>query len=367
MSHQFEKPTVDMKSEYIPHYYERNIVDIKNEYTSHLIGILVPLLYEGIVMYYDKAEKYYLKLAQVNPNTKPTIIVKVFKELLRDAPNLNSTQVEKEVARIKEHGRCSEIFDNLVQAVIKSYIVLLTYNASGKTCRLVIEKYHDRINVNDFIHKCYIECAHIFHNNPELITRSDDAKVLKTQHDLSYKYIKSAIIEAIHKVLPMRAILDEYLANDYIVERNFHQKLDRYVHPPRDAVPQIVGNEATQNGYSVVPQNGGEDGADSLSHNEEMKKDMADVVKGGDEKPEIENQILDPLANAKILEDNKPHELIIDNILPDGNLLAKEHIPAIQPVPKTVVAQVPVKPANENDLLKIDEKDMNEFFQSIDK
>lgn len=373
MSHPNERNTVDMKSEYIPHYYERNIVDIKYEYTAHLFDILVPRLYEGICMVYERAQKHhakYEKLIQMNSNIKQQSIVVWFQKCLQDVPNITTTGMEQELKRIKEKSMCSDIFDTLVMAVIKSYIVLLTYNASGKTCRLVVEKYHDKINIVDFIHKCYIECAQSFHNNPELIMETKDPELLRIQKDNSYKVIKKAIVNAIHKVLPMREILDEYLTNDYIIERNFKQKLDRYVSPPRDNLPPIYENEDVQNKYSVIQQGAGEDVIETLSH--EGNNEMMDVVKVANSEPIAnENMILDPLAQTKILDvENKEPDggIVIDNIQADGKLIdAKDVRMGVQQVPQPPQQPAPIIPTKPvENIMKVDEKEMNDFFQSIE-
>ena len=96
-------------------------------------------------------------------------IVKIFQMYLKDIESLNINEIEKETIRIKNNSKCSDWFDDLVKAVVKSNIVLLTYNVSDKTCKLVEDKYHERINIADFVHKCYIECARVFYNNPEFI------------------------------------------------------------------------------------------------------------------------------------------------------------------------------------------------------
>jgi hypothetical protein len=131
-----------------------------------------------------------------------------------------------EVKRIKEYSRCSELFDDLIKAVVKSYIILLTFNASGKKCKLVIEKYHEKININDFIHKCYIECANIFYNNPELFWNESDKETQQVCKNNAYDCIKQGVIEAIHKILPVKDILREYLSNDYIEEIQEHKADD---------------------------------------------------------------------------------------------------------------------------------------------
>lgn len=212
----------NLKINYMTHYYEKNIVDIKDEYSAHLIGILVPLIYEGMKSIYNKSVEYHKKIESIAKyKTKKMDIVNIFQTCLKDIPTLGNSAIESETKRIKEMSRCSEYFDDLIKAVIKSYIVLLTYNASGKTCKLVNDKYHERININEFIHKCYIECSHTFYNNPDIFLYSLDGEIpqkdMKIYKLSSYKMIKEAIVEAIRKMLPTKAILQEYLANDYIV------------------------------------------------------------------------------------------------------------------------------------------------------
>jgi len=317
------------------HYYEKNIVDIKNEYTSHLTEILVPLLYEGITAVYVRAKEHcdkYDELIQLNSNIQNPGIVKIFQLCLKDIPSLSANAIASEVQRIKEHSHCSEWFDDLVKAVIKSYIVLLTYNASGKRCRLVRERYHERININEFIHKCYIECAHTFHNNPELIVR--ELEFRKTQKELAYKYIKKSIIEAIHKMLPIKSILEEYLGNDYIVDSdNISQsRTQQYVNSSRSKVPKIFEDDTMQNGFSVVKDetNGifvNNENDDSLSDDNiqknttplEIAKELEEVIKK--EEIQIKNSSDKKKTPEDKIETPKPDGVIIQNIMPDGTFI----------------------------------------------
>jgi len=210
------------------HYYEKNIVDIKLEYTSYLINMLTPLIYEGFQSIYNHAIELHSKLnpsATDDLNKHPNL-TKIFQICLKDIPSLSQSSIDMEVKRIKEYSRCSELFDDLIKAVVKSYIILLTFNASGKKCKLVIEKYHEKININDFIHKCYIECANIFYNNPELFWNESDKETQQVCKNNAYDCIKQGVIEAIHKILPVKDILREYLSNDYIEEIQEHKADD---------------------------------------------------------------------------------------------------------------------------------------------
>ena len=153
------------------HYYEKNIVDIKNIYTDYLLNIIAPLVYEGIKSMYNKAiaveQEYKQAMLQDEKITNPGVL-KIFQHFLKGVPSLNTNLIESEMIRIRDTSKNADIFDKLIRAVFKSYIILLTYNASGKECLLVKEKYHERIEIKDFIHKIYIESAKQFYNNPEL-------------------------------------------------------------------------------------------------------------------------------------------------------------------------------------------------------
>lgn len=203
------------------HFYEKNIVEIKNEYTLFLTNIMTPLMYEGIKRIYDKSietNKKFVEAMKNNPNIEIPGILKIFQTFLKGIKNINNNNIEIETERIRERSKCSDWFDDLIKAVIKSYIVLLTYNASGKTCKLVEEKFHSTIDTKIFIHKCYIECARIFYNYPELFWHKYVTIEIKRNQREAYELIKVSIVEAIRKMLPMKLILEEYLKNDYIKE-----------------------------------------------------------------------------------------------------------------------------------------------------
>ena len=140
----------------IMHYYERNISDIKTEYTDFLIHIVSPLIFEGIKSMYEKSiqqEAKYIELSKENVNLKNPGVFKIFQHFLKNIPTLNQNLIESEMIRIRDSSKHADIFEKLIKAVIKSNIILLTYNASGKQCKLVNEKIHEKIDCKMFIHK----------------------------------------------------------------------------------------------------------------------------------------------------------------------------------------------------------------------
>jgi hypothetical protein len=203
------------------HYYEKNIVDIKKEYTDQLVSLLTPVLYEGFQSMYKRAlttESQYQKMAQTNPQVNVPSIMIVFQFFLRDLNKLSTHMIENEVTRIKNKSGCADYFDDLVRACIKSYIVLLTYNASGKTCKLVQEKFHETIETTTFVHKCYIECARIFYDHTDLFWHKYTTNEIKHNQRVIYQLIKVGITKALRLMCPMQSILKEYLNKDYIEE-----------------------------------------------------------------------------------------------------------------------------------------------------
>ena len=202
------------------HYYEKNIVDIKNEYTTMLHNTLAPLIYEGLKQLYNQAVTYDAELKKrddIDEGVRNIGVLKIFQNYLAGLKSLNNNQVKEETARIKEKGKCSEWLDDLIKAVVKSNIVLLTFNACEQTCKVVNDKLHEQVDTEQFIHNCYIECAKIFFNYPTIFWHEFPTTKIKELQRESYELIKTAISEAVRKSLPLKLILEEYLKNDYIV------------------------------------------------------------------------------------------------------------------------------------------------------
>ena len=210
----------------MPHFYERNIVEIRDEYTTFLINILTPQIYTGIKQIYDasltKREEIKAEIAKgvaegkYGTGTKAPTTLRIFQIYLRGVPGWNKHTVTKETDRIRSQSRCADWFDDLVKAVVKSYIVLLTFSATEKQCSVVKQRIHERVTTEDLIHKVYIQAAHSFYNFPEIFWHQYDPLELKRNQRDILTMIKEAIREAIRKLLPMKLVLQEFLKNDYI-------------------------------------------------------------------------------------------------------------------------------------------------------
>lgn len=179
------------------------LVETKNEYTIQLVNILTPHIFEGF-------ESIYLESRKIIKKGEENKLLKAFQQFIKRVPSWNANLVETETKRIETASQC-DFIDNLLKAVIKANIILLTNNSIKKED--IDEKYLD-IPLSKFIHKCYIECARQFYTSPYLFYH--DIKPIdkkRNQRDCN-EIIKSSIKEAIRKALPVQHILKKYLGED---------------------------------------------------------------------------------------------------------------------------------------------------------
>uniref|UniRef100_A0A6C0ADB8 Uncharacterized protein n=1 Tax=viral metagenome TaxID=1070528 RepID=A0A6C0ADB8_9ZZZZ len=201
------------------YFFERNIAEVQKDYTKFLTDILSPLLYEGLKSIYDDSKNIHQELIEKskrNPNVQALSFTQVFQSRLKEIPELNSTIIEGEANRIKSGSRCYEWFDDLVKATIKSKILLLTF-ANGKTDRkkYSLDKSHyENINVNEFIHKCYIECSKLFYNNPYLFLDNIKPSEIKSNQLIIIEAIKDCVKNAIMRSLPMNLVLKDFIETE---------------------------------------------------------------------------------------------------------------------------------------------------------
>ncbi|AZL89379.1 hypothetical protein QKC54_gp0449 [Megavirus baoshan] len=180
-------------------------LEIKNEYTEHLVDILTPYIYEGLTSIYKAAVDISEKAG------KESHVLMTFQKLLQTINTWPQTRIEQETIRIKTMSNTSEYMDDLIKAVIKSNIILLTY--SNTISNLIGQTFYNGLTTPTFIHRCYTECGKDAHNNPYLFYHDVSKMDYKRNQSIIYKNIQDGIIKAIRKILPISMILKEYLIN----------------------------------------------------------------------------------------------------------------------------------------------------------
>ena len=176
------------------------LVEIKTEYTLQLTNILSPLIYEGISSIYEDA----IKVSKENEE------LKIFQTFLKKIPKWSNNLLENESIRILNTSGCADLIKDLINAIIKVNTMILTNTENKDKLKI-----NTRIDFITFIHRCYIETARIFYNNPYLFYHKCSQYDLKKNERKALDSVKNAIAEAIRKMLPLKLILQEYLGNSF--------------------------------------------------------------------------------------------------------------------------------------------------------
>ena len=178
------------------------LVETKIEYTKHIINILTPLLFEGIFSIYSNAEKI---------SNKNDILIN-FQKLLKEIPNWNKNIINNETNRIINKSNKGSIIEDLIKAIIKSNLMILTNTPPEKKNKMNIKH---NITTDYFIHNIYIEIARNIYNNPFLFhNASNNMEIKKNQRDI-LNIINDSIKNAIRNILPLNYILKEYIGESF--------------------------------------------------------------------------------------------------------------------------------------------------------
>jgi hypothetical protein len=181
------------------------LLETKKEYTIRLVNILAPFIYEGFNSIYNDA----LKVAKEGSE------LKIFQNFLRRISKWNTDMINRESKRILNFSNSIDFLEDLVRAVIKANIIVLTNTSPDTSINFLEKKQYMNVEFNDFIHKCYIESAREIFNNPYLFFHKYPAIDIKRNQRDTLTLIKESIQEAIRKMLPVQHILKEYLGNNY--------------------------------------------------------------------------------------------------------------------------------------------------------
>ena len=150
------------------------LCEIKNDFIDYLSTLIIPNIYFCINGASKRSIELYNEL-QTRAKDKLTQfpeILDIFKMILSDVPHLNESEIEKAYKDIKISSNC-EYFDDLIRACFKSYIMFLTYNPSTENSKFSDPQYYKNFSIKNFIHKCYIESAKYFYENPEIFFKKD--------------------------------------------------------------------------------------------------------------------------------------------------------------------------------------------------
>ena len=292
--------------------YERNIADIKNIYLQQLTSILTPCMFDSIKNIYNRS-------CEIAKGSKMSIEY-AFKVCLKDLVNLSQQSIINEVSKIKSLSNSGSYFDNLVRSVIKSHIVLMSYNVSKESCPICdIRKYN--IDINKFIHECYIELGNQIFNDPRIfimcLKDGDELNNINGNIRCGNKFdklVKKCISKVVFSFIPVNDVLVEYLNKDKIT--------DDYIKAKQDIEKDEIVNRIIEGINEKIKIN--QSGGFNIDELMERIKTLISSNSNNIEQPiniqsvqstikQIDNVISNDISAAIITEEDKKSEKEIEN------------------------------------------------------
>ena len=175
--------------------------EAKNEYSLRLVGILTPLLLEGIKSILREAWQLCLE------NDEEVKYLMTFQNFLSRVTKWNQTIIEEETARILAKSGCSYLEDLLTCVHITQLKILTSIRVSQKQKKIEL----DIPKLSEFIHKAYIKCARKFYSNVYLF----EQKIPPLQYQKNMRecetICKDCILDVIRDNMPVEHILRSYM------------------------------------------------------------------------------------------------------------------------------------------------------------
>jgi hypothetical protein len=262
------------------------LVETKIEYTTQLVNIVTPFLYEGFKAIYEDA----IKVA------KQPEELKVFQTFLRKIPFWSEEIYNAELNRIRKDSEYGDILEDLLRAVIKANIMLLTNTTPDKKNKL---KINFVVELSKFVHNSYIESAKAIFQNPFLLSHRYSQLELKRNQKECIEVIKISVTEAIRKMLPINIILKEYLGQSFTeTQKNEVDNIDKiFSEVDKSRVMHLLKADEFQEkevSYNLTKIN---DNKAFIT----MKKDKPSIIQTKKESPK---QIHIPVENKIVLDEN---------------------------------------------------------------
>jgi hypothetical protein len=306
------------------------LVETKNEYTAQLINLLKLLIFEGLQSIYKEC----INLMEEENKNNINETLKMFQQCLRVIPNWSQDRIDNETNRIINSSQSNMWLSDLLKATIKSNIIVLTYNPTVKEQQPISSHYYQDIRLPDFIHKVYIECARELWINPYLMYHNYEFIDIKRNQKDCISIIETCIKESIRKLLPVKHILQIYLAEDMeknnnsnnnnvdkvmsdVEERNLKKLLDKQLNS---------GDMKTLN-YINSPKNSPKNREISRESPKENNMNGGSKVETNSEIKTIGSKILD-IINNKISSDM--------STISEESLNNKNHSRNISPINKSI-------------------------------
>ena len=197
---------------------EQHMLEVKKTFERKLIKYLCVAICTGFRSIYEESAT----LSRGTSDEHNNVLI-FFKKLVAGIQNLSQLKIQQEYDRVKNMSGLAEVFDDLVRAVVKSNILLLSHGLTSDTITILRRDFHKNVNPSTFVHLCYVEASKHLHNVPETVQSNEDIETL----------VQNAIRDTIISIIPMKVLLQEYNAKEYLPVRNVVEHVVVEPSPPR--------------------------------------------------------------------------------------------------------------------------------------
>ena len=303
-------------------YNISTINESRNEFCIRLVNILTPCIIEGFKFIYNEA--YDLAISTDSEDK----YLMTYQNLLINIPRWSDEMIDKEVKRICESSACNYIPD-LLTCVHITHLKSLTCIRPGlKQKKINI----DIPNINNFIHKVYINIARKLYVNIYLFEKDIPPLVIQKNNRELELIIKECIANTIRDNIPVENILQLYL--DETIETDVEVVEKKEVIPDKEEIIKME-KENLNNSLEDIKKELKEELRKEKDENlknsiKSINKEMNENNDENDEKDEKDedknNKLLDtiksPDSNTISIKTNKNSEnneididdLVFDNI-----------------------------------------------------
>jgi len=211
--------------------------EAKNEYSLRLVGILTPLILEGIKSILKEAWEVCLE------NDEEVKYLMTFQNFLSRVTKWNQTIIDEETARILTKSGCTYLEDLLTCVHITQLKILTSIRVSQKQKKIEL----DIPKLTGFVHKSYIKCARKFYSNVYLF----EQKIPPLQYQKNMRecetICKDCILDVIRDNMPVEHILRSYMdecIEEEIIEEDVAKTKEEIMKEQKDGETKI--NEEVQ-------------------------------------------------------------------------------------------------------------------------
>ena len=173
----------------------------QHEWAVKLLNTITPYIVEGVESIFNEA----YNLCKNNGETDKYLMT--FQNLLSRIPKWNNSIIKVETERIIERSKCLYLED-LISCVHISHLKILTSIRVGKAQKKINI---DIPNLNEFIHKIYINCGRKLYTTVYLFEKNVEPLVCQKNKKEIEDNVQTCILNTIRDSIPVEEILRAYM------------------------------------------------------------------------------------------------------------------------------------------------------------